>query len=765
MNGQLPPIDHDLRDQLARRSSGQVPEGLIQEIHGALDAIPVERPRRLNLSAPWRAPRLAAAGGIAFVAVLAIALVAVPVLRRGPAGPSAGLIAGYPADRPLTATELDALMAGPNLPVNTTLVAAVTIVTHNDVCPMNRYPTIGVVEGMSSQVCVMAGSLSQVYTSVTVQGTFAFRYIAPGYLGLLAEVTPASSRLAFHVVEDWPLYGKAFLVEGYLGATQQACASETASTGDVLEPSGYEQCAWSWLSDDGSPAAVQSFATWSAPSEISPTRSIDLLALDGKARHVEAGGARQIDSLPNETTFGVYVVRPFTGPCPGDAPFSSIGCVTWRVLAKVPAMSLPGPNASPSPSEPTSQVAPNGLLGANNEAFTLGELLDAMNADPDHLAGKTIVIDAPFGSGVVCPSDPVVSSCGALKDLLRSKGTWAVRIGVDGLFVILGEVQKGDGTLVSTLALALAADPGSNWVVDAWLSVGARSYPAGVPTDRPLADLGQIAVLTSDGTASEPYQISVQNGAYSKFVGTPTTADGPPVHGLFLLSIEQETRGELLARFAPEGSTPEPTASPATPQPSSVEFPFPMSGLAGSGGRPLTPGEFLAAFAADPNRLAGRVVIVKGPVTATIMCVQANALGPCLAMGSTELIAQEGYWAVQVGADGKLTLLGELTLTKDGGFVFWPEDVIADTSLQPNDLLIVSAELSVRMEDYCDAPGVSCIPPADLRDTSAVLDAGPGAYRAVTGHDTGNPISGLYLIRRGTDTVTILAGFELTELN
>jgi hypothetical protein len=356
MNGQLPPTDPVLRKQLARRSSGRLPENLLTETMARLDATPKTAARPVGRA--MRMPRLAWAGvALAAVAVLAVG-VALPAISPRPAG----FVSGYPAQRALTAAELAELMAGPELATNTAIVASVTIQSRNDVCPMNRYPTLGVIEGIDSQVCVMGAGVHEYFTNDEVSGVFAFRYLAPGVLGLLAELTPAPSQLAFDVAGEWPEDGSAFLVEGYLGATAVPCADETPAAGDVLFPNGYEQCRWSWLSDDGSPAAVQSLPTWSPAAEPTAVPSIDLLALDGKARHVEAGGARLIDSIPDATAHGVYVVAPVTGPCPGAAPYDSRGCSVWRVLAKVPELALTDrPAPTPSPTPTAVQVDPDGL--------------------------------------------------------------------------------------------------------------------------------------------------------------------------------------------------------------------------------------------------------------------------------------------------------------------------------------------------------------------------------------------------------------------
>ena len=51
-------------------------------------------------------------------------------------------------------------------------------------------------------------------------GTFAFRYLAPGYLGLLGRLALPTTGLTFRATDQWPLQGKTFLVEGWLGADE-----------------------------------------------------------------------------------------------------------------------------------------------------------------------------------------------------------------------------------------------------------------------------------------------------------------------------------------------------------------------------------------------------------------------------------------------------------------------------------------------------------------------------------------------------------------
>jgi hypothetical protein len=390
MNEQLPPIDARLREQLARRSGGRLPEGLLDEVASGLDAVPTSRPS-VSVSFARPAPRAAGAlVALAAVVALLAALVAVPALRTGPA-----FSGSYPTDRALTTAELAALMAGPALATNTALVADVTIQPNPDVCPMDRYPTYGVVEGMRSQVCVMYQGLSSYRTTEPQSGVFAFRYLAPGVLGLIDEITPASSRLSFTVTEDWPLAGKAFVVDGWLGAvpTLASCAYPP-TTGDVLSPHG-EDCPYDdWLgAESTAPSLEADYNSFGGASA-----SYDPLSLRGSARHVQAGGMRQIDGLDSDIktaaptvtpVHGQYIVRSAVGPCPGASPVSSVGCSYWLVLAKLADIALPSPTPSPSP---TLAASPTPAYPTERALTTseLGRLLDAGSLKQY----DTVVVDA-----------------------------------------------------------------------------------------------------------------------------------------------------------------------------------------------------------------------------------------------------------------------------------------------------------------------------------------------------------------------------------
>jgi hypothetical protein len=391
MNGQLPPIDPRLGEQLARRSAGRVPPGLLTDVISELDRTPVwlDRPR-VSFAVGHRNWQTAGAlAGLAAVVALVAALIAMPALQTGPAA-----LKGYPTDRALTTAELAAVMAGPALATNTALVAEVTIQARTDVCPMDRYPTVGVVEGMRLQVCVM-GSGVGAYMNVTQQsGVFAFRYLAPGVLGLVGQVTPASSRLAFHVADDWPLTGKTFVVDAWLGGTpfvQWACPAGGISAGDVLSPNGGECGLESWLADSATPGAIGTLA-----GKAFANASVDPIALFGDARLVKAGGMRQIDSVDSAPPqHGEYLVRSATGACPADPPTSSRGCPYWLVLAKLAEVSVPTPTSTPTLQVPSGYPIDRALTTSE-----LGRLLDGGSLRQY----DTVVVDARVESAPsTCP--------------------------------------------------------------------------------------------------------------------------------------------------------------------------------------------------------------------------------------------------------------------------------------------------------------------------------------------------------------------------
>ncbi|HEX7612067.1 MAG TPA: hypothetical protein VF371_04770, partial [Candidatus Limnocylindrales bacterium] len=508
----------------------------------------------------WRrVPRMALAGGaLALTAILAAALLVVP---RSQVGPAASGQWSYPADHALTSPELALLMAGPALPTNTALVANAVIDIRSDVCPMNRYPTVGIVEGMGSQVCVMAADLSAVPPGHTANGTFAFRYLAPGYLGLLGEITPASSAMeAFRVVDEWPLAGKTFLVEGWLGAEGLVypCAS-LAPAWDVLSPNGEDCPNDNWLSDDPSAPLIDTSVA------VGPQSTRDATKLYGNARIVEAGGMRQIDSIDHGTPVrGVYVVRSVTEQCPGAEPQDSQGCATWRVLAKVAEVSVPPPRgtpveaatAAPTTAPPATPLVPalTGFIGTGNQPLTADELETLMVNRPDHLAGRIVIIEAPIPTQISCQSDANGGGCAVNTKPLAQTGIWAVSIVAEGALRLVGQITTPGGRLVVTVGdtnVAPSAPIDEFLIVDGWLDWGAgyecdaTPRPTSAYCDTP--GLGPYLIGMPGVTA---FRELVQSAAFQTF-GSENLNAGP-VQGLYLVHLCTSCgRDEILARLEP----------------------------------------------------------------------------------------------------------------------------------------------------------------------------------------------------------------------
>jgi hypothetical protein len=812
MSGQLPPIDSDLREQLARRSAGRLPEGLFNDVSTALDSVPAPR-AGLGWRPLRRSPRLAAAGlGAALVAILAVAT-AFPAFH---AAPSASL-AGYPAERALTTAELAALLAGTPLATNTTLIVSASIVFRNDICPMDRYQTVGVIYGIDPQVCIM-GVIPGVQRATSVTGTFAFRFLGERSLGLLGQIAPASSsRLAFHVADDWPLTGQTFTVQGWLGSTRNNESCIYAPTaGDVLLPDGDSGCGYTnWLSADGTPPVQEPPTPTPDSSTAGGGSGADALKLYGKARLVQAEGVRIIDSIDHASSaLGAYVVRSIVGPCPGDPPQSSTGCSAWRVLAKVADVPLqqssPRP-VSPTPPAPTPTItsapirppdAPFGVIGELDFPLTEDALGQLMAADPSHLANRVAILQAPFGSGIVCgDATPAPSPvpCLILQNLVKGGGTWAVRIGSDGMFDVLGEVapnpvSNSNGVVfdpAGAYAAWRAAGGGSQfYLVYGWLLAEINTGPSGSCDLLSLSPNSpcpphDFVWLSGDGTKQD---LALKPGDYElPRAGAAANGVYPPAQGLFLIQIAAAGGlSTVVAEFEPPTPAAVPTlttappATPVVPPSGSVASPL---GLLGPGNRPLTEGEFATLWAADPAHLAGRIAIVKGPVPTGFSCWSAGAADAGISAPTCHIaildgqIAADGhYWAVSVGTDGKLAVVGEIAVPTNG-YVFTLDQFVKSAANSGDRFLIVDAWLD--WANDCDTlpiepPGTVCgyslltsdrvdwmhmrsLWPSDSRVVAQYVQPND-AYQLFGSKDFGQAVHGLYLVH-GT---TILASLEAT---
>jgi hypothetical protein len=596
MNGELGPIDPGIREQLTRRSAGSVPVDLEAAITRALDVAPAPRVPSRWPRVAWRTPRFAGAGiGLALVVILAIGIAGPALQTSAPAS-----FPGYPVERALTTAELASLLAEPDLAPNTAVVASVTIESRHDVCPMNSRMTFGIIQGIEPQACVV-GAIGVGVENQTGSGTFAFRILSRGVvmltettpsdvLGLLGEITPASnSRLAFHVAEEWPLAGKTFLVEGWLGQVKLAIYCLPAqSGGDVLAPNGSSCGNSDWLGANATAPAIE--AEYGSGS-ITPTPSPDPLSLRGNARHVEAGGMRLIDSVdPGAPVHGTFVVRSVTEGCPGDPPTSSRGCPAWRVLAKVPDISAPVPTATrtaiPSPTS-TAPAVP--MWDPSQRALTTAEL--GQTVDSGKLAKYQIVVadatvsPAPTGAcaaadtlnvggfgmaiaGEVAGLDPPVCVYTDENDKIPATtgGLVLSSIGPRRLGY-MGSLTAAAGRL----AFKAAEDwPRGFFLVDAWLDFEVAdcrhtSMPGSGGSDPLHPDGFSCVAIMRDSQPTD--KTSPDTASVGPTATSTAPADGKQVNALpslvspapGLLSVPESVHGVFLVHYNPLCSLTNPT--------------------------------------------------------------------------------------------------------------------------------------------------------------------------------------------------------------
>jgi hypothetical protein len=810
MNGELPPIDADVRDQLARRAGGRLPETLAAEVFTALDSTP----RRMIFG---RVPRLAVAGmGVALVVVV-LAAIALSAVHTPPAASPTSPV-GYPAERALTTAELASLMAGPALPLNTALVASVTIDVRNDVCPMNSRPTVGVIEGMGSQVCVMGATLDATLPGTTTTATFAFRYLAPGYLGLLDQITPASSsRLAYQVADQWPLAGNTFLVDGWFyqtdlgrtlfsaGGVPLACPVNTPRpVGDPLNPNGQLMCEIDWLSDDANAAP----STLQDGSHVAPTNS----------RLVEAAGMATIDSVATDTpVHGVFVVRGTTAPCPNASPQDSFGCWSGPVLAKLADVSLPAPNYSPPAATPTPAPKLSTAIALTSEQLAALMSGPALPTNATLVASVASVdartdgcpLDGYTPLGLVNGIDPpvcVVGPAGTTLGILPGAGTFAFRYLAPGYLGLIGRILPATGTPVFSVRddWPLA---GTTFLVDGYLgAVNTQSACASLPP--------AVNVLTPDGAAcgsddwlsDDPTAPQVQ-AEFDQAPSSPSTdqlslrgnarhvaADGAraidsipgaPTHGTYVVrgmtgpcpgAAPQNSQGcdtwRVLAKVADIAL---PTARTITPPARPISMPSSPAGsaavgLLGPGNLPLTELQLATLWAADPAHLVGRTAIVSAPIPAGFQCVAAGSTSTdatrpgCVAEFIDGQKATQGNWAVQVEIDGTLTLRGEVAFSvATQSPAFSVDELASSTNIAAGSLVVIDGWLLEHVPtcDYGATPlPAGCGPFSEIAsmatdNSPASIGVQQGAYQQSTGAAgdwtvDGPPVRGFYLVRLET---------------
>jgi hypothetical protein len=816
MNGELPPIDPGIREQLARRSAGRQPEGLLADVSAAVDAVSLERPTRLRFGfAAMGGPRLAAAASLALVVVIAAAVVVVPRFMTSPAGSTT-----YPVDRALTTDELGRLLAGPQLAVNTALVASVTIDPRPDACPMNSRPTYGVVHGIEPQICVV-GPIGDTGPVATGPNVFAFRYLGPGILGLLGLITPASpSKLTFAVADDWSKGGKTFLVEGWLGADPFSCPTYVPTDGgDPLNPDGSDRCEINWMSDEDPNTTPSPDASGVPPL---PKRLVD------------AAGMRLIDDIPSyPPVHGVYVVGIAAARQCVASTMSSPGC--GLVLAKVADVTIPKASPLPTP-PPATPTSPSGSY-PEGRPLTTAELGRALATGIP--TDQVMVVQASFAQATGCATVKGYAPIGTLAGVSPNVCVVGIADGkavhspaaTSGVFAFrvldqhtLGFMAAIDGAGAGgfTYQGNESWPAGKTILVSGWLAAGSSIYFCG--------NMGAVIpeLLDPGGVECGDYWISDQHPQPAGPVYSPqpvptgfqrvSLPDYPDVGGGLLpydsratYLVRDEARcdagasptdqavnttwdklcgWQIMARVDPLTVPTGPTPTAAPPMTSNAPAATPLLppggspiGLFGDGNRPLTEAELASLWASDPAHLAGRIVIAKGPVPTGFQCRDAIWEGkpadvPCRNLSiQGGYIAQEGYWAIRVGADGKLSIVGEIA-TPDTSFVY-SLDEAKSSGIYSGKPVMVDAWLAWQPSLECDTPPYPSDNPCWGGAVTSYLSADPiiepmgnygvpsipvqlGAYNKFGSTDlTTGPIHGVFLIQYTAGYVQVLARLEV----
>jgi hypothetical protein len=758
MNDQLPPVDSNLSRQLARRASGAMPSTLVAETLSRLDA---ETGRRVGWSI--RTPRAMAAGAaMALVAILAASLVVAPSIV-GPAAhrtPRSNIdLTGYPTTRALTTAELVELMSGPPLKTGTTFVASVTIDVNRDVCPMNRAPTIGLLEGMGSQVCVMDMGGLTAEPAGKLSGVFVLQYWAPGVIASFGPVSPASAgALAYQSGETLPSTGR-FLVDGWLDSGNVVGNDPAACPDSSPAADGSYGCRQYWLDD-------------SKPNSFLRVE----VQLDGPAPPLGHG----VFALAASDCHGV-------SSCP----------LSFRLLIRLDDDPF-APTTEPTPSPTASpSMAPSPTLAALStphsgypfdRVLTSAELA-AFLADPSLKAGTTFVAQVTMKQNrcgaEVGQDDAVISSmpgrvCARYAGLTLPQVTdvFALRYVQPGVLQNLGAIVPATSTRL--------------------IHVGAAGWPAALTTDETFLVAGYLfrdgttASITATPQSSIPSDYmslvvdadagvdSVAPSTYAVFAvelvwgGAPEPT--PAESGLTADYISYHLRGVIDDLAIPGEASPSLTltASPS-PSPSPLVLPpWPATarGLWAEGDRPFTKAELTALWQADPAHLAGRIVIAKGPVYSSFVCPPASTAAATSLQAACQdppRLADDGYWAIQIAADGKLSIIGALEVPAAGGFAFDSGLLTETQALRAlGRVIVVDGWLSEVTYASCAHPETP--PPNNCHDsqlsgtgptdTSDLIDLQAGAYQTITGSEpdvavSGPPVRGFFLVlvdsaQRGT---------------
>jgi hypothetical protein len=138
-----------------------------------------------------------------------------------------------------------------------------------------------------------------------------------------------------------------------------------------------------------------------------------------------------------------------------------------------------------------------------------------------------------------------------------------------------------------------------------------------------------------------------------------------------------------------------------------------------------------------------------------------------------DYIAMDGPWVIRVGADSKLSIVGEIS-TPDTNFVYSFEQANSDV-IYSGKLVLVDAWLSWMPSTYCDTPPYPSDSPCSWGAADSFLTATQGSpYTEVAIHvrlgdynkyasadlNTG-PVHGIFLVQLVQDTVQVLARMEV----
>lgn len=150
-----------------------------------------------------------------------------------------------------------------------------------------------------------------------------------------------------------------------------------------------------------------------------------------------------------------------------------------------------------------------------------------------------------------------------------------------------------------------------------------------------------------------------------------------------------------------------------------------------------------------PDHLAGRIVIVEAPIPTQISC-QSDANGGGCAVNTAPL-AGDGVWAVAIGAAGRLSLVGEVTVPQNG-FAFSLGQAVAPWNKAGTEkqFFVVDAWLGGAGEDSCDVVGAPCYEVSWLGSTAVAQEVAVqlGAYHLFGGGPVGGgaAIHGVFLV-------------------